>query len=79
MSPLNGGLTQAKRIRGMMHADFVDHFLDHITSSERVILRQMPAAQSPEQLVCMVLAIRSAFRRPLPPGHPLSRAEAVPA
>lgn len=75
MSLLNGGLTQARRIPAMTHGDFVDHFLDHLTNGEREILQQMPAAQTPDQLACMVLAIRSAFRRPLPPGHPLSRTE----
>lgn len=79
MSLLNGGLTQAKQITGMSHAQFVDHFLAHITKSERTVLRQLPPAQTPEQLACMVLAIRSAFRRPLPPGHPLGRAEELAA
>lgn len=77
MSLLNGGLTHAKQIRTMGHGAFVDHFLAHITTGERAVLRQLPAAQTPEQLACMVLAIRNAFRRPLPPGHPLSRAGAA--
>lgn len=47
MSFLNGGLTQARQIRHMGHAEFVDHFLAHITPRERQILRQMPTAQTP--------------------------------
>ena len=75
MTLLNGGLTEAKRIPAMNHAEFVEHFLGHVTADERQTVTEFPPAQTFEQLVCLIVTIRGRRRQTLPPGHPLARPE----
>lgn len=72
MTPLNGGLPQAKTIT--TDTEFINRFVTNITPPEWHILAQLPPVGRYTELVAVVAEVRTLPRYPLPVEHPLNPA-----